>query len=93
MYASKPKWLRPGGKEPQPSAPARIHPDRRWFGNTRVIDQQKLAAFREDIQKASADPYTYVAGASYSFHTPRWLVRASPHTHCHFRSHKAFMTD
>ncbi|XP_026190193.1 nucleolar GTP-binding protein 2 [Cyclospora cayetanensis] len=60
MYSSKPKWIRPGGKEPQPSAPARIHPDRRWFGNTRVIDQQKLAAFREDIQKASADPYTVV---------------------------------
>lgn len=60
MYSSKPKWMRPGGKEPQPSAPARIHPDRRWFGNTRVIDQQKLAAFREDIQKASADPYTVV---------------------------------
>ncbi|KAL8426546.1 hypothetical protein Efla_006611 [Eimeria flavescens] len=60
MYTSKPKWMRPGGKEPQPSAPARIQPDRRWFGNTRVIDQQKLAAFREGIQKASADPYTVV---------------------------------
>ncbi|KAL8453229.1 hypothetical protein Emag_001961 [Eimeria magna] len=60
MYNSKPKWLRPGGKEPQPSAPARIHPDRRWFGNTRVIDQQKLAAFRENIQQATADPYTVV---------------------------------
>lgn len=60
MYSSKPKWMRPGGKEPQPSAPARIHPDRRWFGNTRVIDQQKLAAFREDIQKAATDPYTVV---------------------------------
>ncbi|KAL8270937.1 hypothetical protein Esti_005149 [Eimeria stiedai] len=60
MYNSKPKWLRPGGKEPQPSAPARIHPDRRWFGNTRVIDQQKLAAFRENIQQAAADPYTVV---------------------------------
>ncbi|CDJ58464.1 nucleolar GTP-binding protein NOG2, putative [Eimeria maxima] len=60
MYNSKPKWLRPGGKEPQPLAPARIQPDRRWFGNTRVIDQQKLAAFREDIQKATADPYTVV---------------------------------
>ncbi|KAL8451836.1 hypothetical protein Emed_001716 [Eimeria media] len=60
MYNSKPKWLRPGGKEPQPTAPARIHPDRRWFGNTRVIDQQKLAAFRENIQQATADPYTVV---------------------------------
>ncbi|CDI75180.1 nucleolar GTP-binding protein NOG2, putative [Eimeria praecox] len=60
MYNSKPAWMRPGGKEPQPLAPARIQPDRRWFGNTRVIDQQKLAAFREDIQKASADPYTVV---------------------------------
>ncbi|KAL8433467.1 hypothetical protein ACSSS7_003857 [Eimeria intestinalis] len=60
MYNSKPKWLSPRGKEPQPSAPARIHPDRRWFGNTRVIDQQKLSAFRENIQQATADPYTVV---------------------------------
>lgn len=27
----------------------RIQPDRRWFGNTRVIGQKQLEAFREEM--------------------------------------------
>lgn len=36
----------------------RIHPDRRWFGNTRVIGQKQLEAFREEMGAKVADPYT-----------------------------------
>ncbi|PHJ21678.1 nucleolar gtp-binding protein, partial [Cystoisospora suis] len=58
MYKSKPTWMRE--KEGQPTAPARIQPDRRWFGNTRVIDQTKLSAFREALGQAHSDPYSVV---------------------------------
>lgn len=36
----------------------RIAPNRKWFGNTRVVQQQDLARFREAITKAQADPYS-----------------------------------
>jgi nuclear GTP-binding protein len=39
---------------------ARIMPDRRWFGNTRVIEQKALETFRTEIDKARSDPYTVV---------------------------------
>ena len=38
----------------------RIQPDRRWFGNTRVIGQKQLEAFREEMGAkvgAAADPW------------------------------------
>ncbi|KCV72408.1 hypothetical protein H696_01804 [Fonticula alba] len=35
----------------------RIQPDRRWFGNTRVIDQKQLENFREEISQKVNDPY------------------------------------
>lgn len=36
----------------------RIQPDRRWFGNTRVIGQKQLEQFREEMGAKVADPYT-----------------------------------
>jgi nuclear GTP-binding protein len=36
----------------------RIQPDRRWFGNTRVVGQRQLAAFREEMAGKADDPYT-----------------------------------
>lgn len=36
----------------------RIQPDRRWFGNTRVIGQKQLEAFREEMAGKVNDPYT-----------------------------------
>lgn len=36
----------------------RIQPDRRWFGNTRVIGQKQLEAFREEMATKVNDPYT-----------------------------------
>jgi len=35
----------------------RIQPDRRWFGNTRVIGQKQLEAFREEMAGKINDPY------------------------------------
>lgn len=36
----------------------RIQPDRRWFGNTRVIGQQQLQAFRDQMSAKVSDSYT-----------------------------------
>eukprot|EP00177_Eucheuma_denticulatum_P000986 GFKZ01001786.1.p1 GENE.GFKZ01001786.1~~GFKZ01001786.1.p1 ORF type:complete len:566 (+),score=95.66 GFKZ01001786.1:211-1908(+) len=36
----------------------RIAPNRKWFGNTRVVEQKDLARFRDAITKAQADPYS-----------------------------------
>ena len=36
----------------------RIAPNRKWFGNTRVVQQKDLSNFREAITKAQADPYS-----------------------------------
>ncbi|CDW57756.1 Autoantigen NGP 1 [Trichuris trichiura] len=39
---------------------ARVEPNRRWFGNTRVIGQEDLQKFQENLGKAIADPYSFV---------------------------------
>ena len=36
----------------------RIQPDRRWFGNTRVIGQKQLEQFREEMAGKVNDPFT-----------------------------------
>lgn len=36
---------------------ARIEPNRKWFGNTRVISQEALSSFREAVAEQSSDPY------------------------------------
>ncbi|TIB11589.1 hypothetical protein E3P89_01918 [Wallemia ichthyophaga] len=38
----------------------RVAPDRRWFGNTRVISQDALNHFRESLAEKSHDPYSVV---------------------------------
>ncbi|GKY96918.1 hypothetical protein MPSEU_000650700 [Mayamaea pseudoterrestris] len=38
----------------------RIQPDRRWFGNTRLVDGKKLDEFRQQMTEAVADPYSVV---------------------------------
>ena len=38
----------------------RIIPDRRWFGNTRVVGQTELEAFRTEMAAKSGDAYTVV---------------------------------
>ena len=36
---------------------ARVEPNRRWFGNTRVIAQDALSSFREAMAERASDPY------------------------------------
>ncbi|MDI1490960.1 MAG: GTPase required for pre-60S ribosomal subunit nuclear export and maturation [Ramalina farinacea] len=36
---------------------ARIEPNRKWFGNTRVISQDALNSFREAMAERASDPY------------------------------------
>ena len=36
---------------------ARIEPNRKWFGNTRVISQDALNSFREAMSERASDPY------------------------------------
>lgn len=36
----------------------RVQPDRRWFGNTRVVGQAQLDKFRAEIGAKRADPYS-----------------------------------
>lgn len=38
----------------------RVAPDRRWFGNTRVIKQEELDKFREEMTTRSTDPYNVI---------------------------------
>lgn len=38
----------------------RIHPDRRWFGNTRVVSSTQLDTFRQEMTTSAADPYSVV---------------------------------
>ncbi|PVD23351.1 hypothetical protein C0Q70_16619 [Pomacea canaliculata] len=39
---------------------ARIEPNRRWFGNTRVIGQAALQSFQEEMAKVKNDPYRVI---------------------------------
>ena len=39
---------------------SRIHPDRRWFGNTKIISQKQLQLFRAQMSKSVRDPYQIV---------------------------------
>lgn len=61
MYRSKPNIDK---MREQPNKPVRIQPDRRWFGNTRVIAQDKMQAFRETLSKSVEDPYSVVLRSS-----------------------------
>lgn len=42
------------------SETGRIAPDRRWFGNTRVVDPKQLDSFRTEMTEKVADPYSVV---------------------------------
>lgn len=45
-------------KTEKEAKPGRIAPDRRWFGNTRVISQTALDHFRTALSQHKADPYS-----------------------------------
>lgn len=48
------------GGEDITGATGRVQPDRRWFGNTRVIGQKELDSFREAMEARTRDPYSVV---------------------------------
>mmetsp|Transcript_2216 Transcript_2216/g.3201 ORF Transcript_2216/g.3201 Transcript_2216/m.3201 type:complete len:567 (+) Transcript_2216:18-1718(+) len=41
----------------------RVAPDRRWFGNTRVVGAKALEDFRDEMKKRVHDPYTVLMKA------------------------------
>ena len=43
-----------------PGTMARVEPNRRWFGNTRVITQTALQTFQDEMEKVKKDPYKVV---------------------------------
>lgn len=68
MYRSRPKRDKNGviisGGLSKELPNSRIAPNRRWFGNTRVVGQDQLAAFRTSLSEAKADPYSFVMKTS-----------------------------
>lgn len=46
-------WLTPGTQ-------ARVEPNRKWFGNTRIIGQEQLQKFQANLGKAMKDPFQVV---------------------------------
>ncbi|CAH1772586.1 unnamed protein product [Owenia fusiformis] len=39
---------------------ARVEPNRKWFGNTRVVTQNALQTFQEEMGKVKSDPYKVI---------------------------------
>ena len=54
MYNEKPDEV---ARHKQKALPARIEPDRKWYGNVRTIDQKNLEKFRVEMSQHSNDPY------------------------------------
>lgn len=50
----------PFQKSAVPGEVARVAPNRKWFGNTRVITQNALQSFQHEMGKALNDPYKVV---------------------------------
>lgn len=43
-----------------PIKPARIQPDRKWFGNVRTIDQKNLEKFRVEMAQKSSNSHEFL---------------------------------
>ncbi|XP_010500925.1 PREDICTED: nuclear/nucleolar GTPase 2 [Camelina sativa] len=65
MYGTRPRRT-PGGKivsnefQSKDLPDSRIAPDRRWFGNTRVVGQSELAYFREELETKRSSTYNVI---------------------------------
>jgi nuclear GTP-binding protein len=55
MYKDKPDIEK---RQIRPDKPARIEPDRKWFGNTRTINQTTLEKMRKELQNQTHDTYS-----------------------------------
>ncbi|GBE62236.1 nucleolar GTP-binding protein [Babesia ovata] len=57
MYRDKPNLEK---MRVQATEPARICPDRRWFGNTRVLTQEQMTNLRSELEEAASNPRTHI---------------------------------
>ncbi|MED6143525.1 Nuclear/nucleolar GTPase 2 [Stylosanthes scabra] len=65
MYKTRPVRDRKGkilshDLQSQDLPSTRIQPDRRWFGNTRVVNQKELEFFREELQSRMSSNYNVI---------------------------------
>ncbi|ROT36343.1 nucleolar GTP-binding protein [Sodiomyces alkalinus F11] len=66
---------------------ARIEPNRKWFGNTRVISQDSLNAFRTAMEEKASDPYQVLLRTNK---LPLSLIRDKPNVNG-IKKHQAKM--
>ncbi|KAF8644228.1 hypothetical protein AX16_008583 [Volvariella volvacea WC 439] len=64
--------------------PGRVQPDRRWFGNTRVISQTALDHFRTSLATKKDDPYSVLLRRNK---LPMQLLDDAANPHTRKRSH------
>ncbi|KAF9235127.1 NGP1NT-domain-containing protein [Melanogaster broomeanus] len=64
--------------------PGRVQPDRRWFGNTRVISQTALDHFRTSLSTKKDDPYSVLLRRNK---LPMGLLDDAANPHVRKRSH------
>lgn len=57
MYRDKPNLEK---MRVQATEPVRICPDRRWFGNTRVLTQEQMSNLRSELEDAASNPRTHI---------------------------------
>lgn len=50
MYKAKPDKVKMKERPTDPQA-GRIHPDRKWFGNVRTVDQKDLQRYRQTLEQ------------------------------------------
>lgn len=65
---------------------ARVEPNRKWFGNTRVISQDALDSFRQAVAERAADPYQVLLKTNK---LPMSLIRDAENTKNGVKQHQA----
>ncbi|EXJ79136.1 hypothetical protein A1O3_08637 [Capronia epimyces CBS 606.96] len=65
---------------------ARVEPNRKWFGNTRVITQEALESFRQAVAERAADPYQVLLKTNK---LPMSLIRDNENTKNGVKQHQA----
>ena len=65
---------------------ARVEPNRKWFGNTRVISQGALDSFRQAVAEREQDPYQVLLKTNK---LPMSLIRDAENTKNGIKQHKA----
>ena len=65
---------------------ARVEPNRKWFGNTRVISQNALDSFRQAVAERAQDPYQVLLKSNK---LPMSLIRDNENVKNGVKQHKA----